>query len=157
MTMMGTAGELWSRYLATIADRDTASARFYEAFRIGDSDASAARGAELIVSGTKTATSALLWEYEAGGRPPPAVGALSILEAGEGRPVAVIETTEVRTIAFDAVDAAFAADYGEFGGTLADWRRECWDYYSGLARRLGRESSPGMLLVCERFRVVYRG
>ncbi len=157
MESIQSALAFWSQYLATLDDPEIAQACFYETFSIGNTPASASNGAQLILAGHKTATSALLWEYEADGRRPPGVGALSILEAGLGLPAAVIETTEVRTLPFQAIDPAFAADYGEFGGQLESWRAACWDIYRDLAARLGRTPSLEMPLVCERFKVVYRG
>ena len=145
----------WQQYLESLPDPGAAERRFYECFRIGDSAESADAGAELIRSGAKTATSALLWEYRASGQTPPAPGALSIVQNGRGNPVCIVETREVETRCFADVDADFARDYGEWDGTLMTWRERCWDYYSACCRRLGQEPSGEMLLVCERFTVVY--
>jgi uncharacterized protein YhfF len=73
------ARTLWRQYLQASSAAVDADQRFYEVFRIGDTEASATAGAEEILSGVKTATSALLFEYAASGRVPPAAGALSIV------------------------------------------------------------------------------
>jgi len=145
----------WQKYLESLPDSRDAERRFYECFHIGDTPESADAGAELIRSGAKTATSTLLWEYQASGHAPPTPGALSIVQNGRGDPVCVVETREVGTLPFADVDADFARDYGEWDGTLVTWRQRCWNYYSACCRRLGQEPSGDMLLVCERFRVVF--
>ncbi len=33
---------------------------------------------------------------------------------------------------FRAVDGEFVRDYGEWDGTLATWREECWAFYVRL-------------------------
>ena len=145
----------WQEYLARLSNADEAEQRFYEAFRIGDSDESADKGADLIQQGIKSATSSLLWEYQAAHKLPPQEGSLSIVENGKGEPVCVVKTTEIAMKRFTEVDAQFAYDYGEWDRTLEMWRRQCWEYYSEQCRRLGREPTEEMLLVCERFKVVY--
>ncbi len=151
------AEAFWSAYLRSPDAPEAAVYRLYDSCRIGDNKEGADEGARLVLSGRKTASSSLLWEYEATGRPPPSVGGLSILEDGEGRPVCVFETTEVELRHFDTVDTAFAADYGEWDGSLETWRRQSWQYYAAVCAGLGREPAEDMLLVCERFRVVYPG
>lgn len=146
----------WPTYLAQQADPAAAAQRFYGSFRIGDTPASQDEGARLILAGVKTATSDLLWTYEHDDSPPPFVGALSVLADGAGRAVCIVETTEVQVVAFQEVDAQFAADYGEWDGTLTAWRAHCWAYYTAQCAALGRTPDLKMPLVCERFRVVFR-
>ncbi len=62
------------------------------------------------MQGLKTATSALLWEYEAKGKTPPHAGDLSIVTNWHGEPLCVIETIEVTTVPFSAVDERFTSD-----------------------------------------------
>ena len=64
------AAALWAEFLAT-SDGAGAADRFHEVFRIGATEEDADEGAQLILEGVKTATSSLLWEYEASGEPPP--------------------------------------------------------------------------------------
>lgn len=111
----------------------------------------------LVLSGAKTATGSLLWAYEADGKHLPEVGDHSIVTAGADDPVCIIETTEVRVLPVDEVDADWARDGGEGDGSLASWRDLYWRYIVSECRRIGREPSPRAPLVMERFRVVYRG
>lgn len=147
------------RFLKRAGDPDIVvalSERLYEPFAVGRTPAAADEGARLYLAGIKTATSSLVWEYEALGKPLPFPGALSALLDGAGEPVAMVETTEVAVRAFDDIDEDFARDYGEWDRTLASWRRECWPYYDARCRQLGRTAAGDMPLLCERMRVVYR-
>ncbi len=64
----------------------------------------------------------------------------------------VTHTTARRS---EKIDANFVADYGEWGSTLPAWQENNWRFNSKLCERLGRVPTLQMLLVCERFRVVY--
>jgi len=108
----------------------------------------------LVLDGIKTGTASSLWDYEATGDPLPAVGDLSILLDGEGMPRALIETTDVRTVAFDAVPDAHAFAEGEGDRTLAHWRavhERFWREHSENTRGF----EPDMPVVCELFRLRY--
>lgn len=149
------AERFWQEYLATVRDPAAAERWYYEAFRIGDTEDSADEGASYILVGRKTATSSLLWGYQARGKPLPQVGSLCILENGRGEPVAVVKTVELVTRPFREVDARFAYDYGEWNRSLKTWRAQCWACYTRECEALGREPALEMPLVCERFRVVF--
>lgn len=153
--MTANIGAFWQTFLTTHPDPKRAQSKFYEAFAIGDTQKSADEGVALILSGKKTATSALLWEYEVSGTPPPEVGSLSILLNGKGEPVCVVETSEVEVKPLNKVDAAFARDYGEWDGMLTRWRETAWAYYEAQCRDLGKTPTPDMPLVCERCQVIY--
>jgi len=79
-------GVFWAQFLQSRANPSATAKLFCEVFRIGDSEQSADEGARLILSGAKTTTSSLLWEYDKQGKPLPLVGSLSILEDGRGKP-----------------------------------------------------------------------
>jgi uncharacterized protein YhfF len=125
-----------------------------DAFSFGTTAEQADELAELVRTGAKTATSMLLWELEAEGQPLWRVGDRATVLDSAGRPVCVIETTDLAVKPFHAVDEAFARDYGEGDRSLAWWRRVMLIYYSEVAERLGKRPSEEMLLICERFRVV---
>ena len=55
-----------------------------------------------------------------------------------------------------AVDAQFAYDEGEDDRTLESWQREHWKYFSQVLPKIGKKPNSEMLLVCERFRIVYQ-
>jgi uncharacterized protein YhfF len=146
---------LWRAYLRTLADSAQAEARWYESFQIGNTVEGGNLGARLILQGVKKATSSLLWEYVAQDKPLPQNGSLSIVQNGHGEAVCVVESTWVAIRPFNEVDAEFARDYGEGDGTLAGWRKLCWDFYEAQCQENGWLASETMPLVCERFKVVY--
>ena len=151
----GKTDAFWRAYLASLPYSENASRRFYEVFRIGDSPEGADTGAALIKQGLKTATSSLLWSYEATNKPLPEVGSLSIVTDSRGDPVCVIETLAVDVKAFADVGEAFAYEYGEWDGTLETWRARCWALNAPRCHALGKVPTLEMPLVCEPFAVVY--
>ncbi|MBO6637715.1 MAG: ASCH domain-containing protein [Roseitalea sp.] len=140
----------WSRFRSAYP---AANREPFDVFRVGDTDESADGGADLIVSGTKTATSSLPEELVDIGIPFP--GALSIVIDGKDRPRAIIETTEVRRRPFGEVDAQFAHDYGEWDRTLGTWKARNGAHYRAVCQKLGVEWHERRELVCERFKVVF--
>ena len=140
----------------SVASRNVA-ALFYEAFHFGDSEALADELAALVAAGTKRATAGLLWSYEAEGKPLPKPGDLSIVQQWSGEPVCIIETVSVVVVPFEEVGAEFAATEGEGDGSLECWRAGHWAYFGRECARLGKRPSASMLVVCESFKVVYRG
>ncbi len=111
-----------------------------------------------VLRGEKTATSSLRQEYVPDGPDPlPEVGARSVVIDSDERPVAVIETTEVRVVRAGDVDVQFAIDEGEGFRTVADWRAAHEWFWSSAPYR----EEVGVVavdddtsVVCERFRLV---
>jgi len=108
----------------------------------------------LVLDGTKTATASAEVEYAAEGEPLPEPGSLGIVLDGEGRPRALISTTEVRVVAFDQVDAEHARLEGEGDRSLAHWREVHERFFAETAGP-GRGFEPSMPVVLERLRVVW--
>ncbi len=109
----------------------------------------------LVQYGVKTVTSGLLWEYEASGDPLPVVGDVEVTIDGQGEPLCVTEITEVAIRPFNAIDEAFAYDYGEGDRSLAWWQRALGGYYAHECTLLGRQPEETMPLVCVRFRLLF--
>jgi uncharacterized protein YhfF len=146
----------WRDCAAALAGVRRLPARPFSAEQFGDSPEMADELGALIVKGTKTATCSALWEWEAEGQTPPTAGVCTVVLDGSGAPLCVIETTEVSVVPFDEVDAAFARDEGEGDRSLEYWREAHWRFFSrALPKFVGREPSPDMPLVCERFRLLY--
>lgn len=129
----------------------------YEAWYFGDSPELADELVELVVQGKKTATASLLWEYEAEGEALPQVGGYSVITRFDGEPRGVIQTVEVRILPYDEVEAVFAADEGEGDLSLAYWREAHWRFFSRACAKIERQPEMKMPVVCERFRLVYKG
>ncbi len=145
----------WQAYLATLPAAHPHRMQSYEAWGFGDSPAMADELGALVRAGTKTATASLIWEYEHDGDALPQVGDLSIIVDGQEQPLCIIETTELRQLPFNEVDAQFAYDEGEGARTLEQWRRDHWAFFGRSCERIGRQPSETMPVLCERFRVVY--
>ena len=107
-----------------------------------------------MLDGTKTATASSLWDYEATGEPVPAVDSYSILLDGQGRPVAVIQTTAISIVPFDAVTESHADREGEGDRTLEYWRESHERYWRAHSEN-ARGFEPDMPVVCEGFRLIY--
>jgi len=117
----------------------------------------------LVLDGTKTATAGLVADFVVDGDPIPRAGDRFVVVDPDGRPVAIIETTECRITTVAAVDDAFAIDEGEGFADAADWRRAHERFWGGYIEDLrGRLGDPGFeigdstFVVCERFRLVTR-
>ena len=108
---------------------------------------------ELVRAGVKTATTRAFWAYKPN-EPLPQVGELSVVLGGEGEPLCIIETTEVRTVTFTEVDAAFAFDEGGGDRSLDYWRGAHERFFTRTLPD-GKTFSETMPVVCERFRKVY--
>lgn len=150
-----TINAFWQRYLAARGEPEGKLAA-PEAWSFGDNPALADELCQLVLAGIKTATCSLLWEYEADGEALPQEGQLSIILDGQGKPSAVIETTQVIIQPFNQVDASFAYEEGEDDRSLESWRREHWRYFSRTSQSKGWQLGENMPLVCERFRLAYQ-
>ena len=144
----------WTDFVKSTGGAD--EERFYEAFFFGDNQELANELAELVLRGTKRATAAAHWSFEAEGKRPPRPGDLSIVTDWLGKPLCVIETLSVEVMPFQEVTAEFAATEGEGDGSLSFWREAHKGFFARECARASREFSENMLVACERFAVVYR-
>lgn len=75
-----------------------------------------------ILDGSKTSTTSLVIEYRLEDEPVPEAGRRAVILDSDDRPLAVIETTEVRFARLGDVDLAHAVDEGEGYASVAEWR-----------------------------------
>ena len=146
----------WQQFLDRLPGDSPHRAKTYVAEGWGDSPALADELGALIVEGTKTATCSALWEWQAKGNPIPEPGLITIALDGRGEPLCIVETVEVTIRKYNEVDAGFAHDEGEGYLSLSYWREAHRNYFSRVLRKIGREFSEEMPLVCERFRLIYK-
>jgi len=154
---MTTAEHFWQAWLATLPADAPARRASYMVEPFGDNPALADELVELVLAGTKTATCSALWDWEAEGNPLPEPGLLWVVLDGRGEPRCIVETVEVTRRRYDEVDADFAAAEGEGDRSLAYWREAHRRFFTRTLPAIGKEFATDMPLVCERFRVVYRG
>ncbi|HVF91082.1 MAG TPA: ASCH domain-containing protein [Blastocatellia bacterium] len=128
----------------------------YQAWYFGDSRALADELCDLVLQGKKKATACLVWEAELDPGSAPVLNGYSVVTDFDGNPRCIIRTREIRVVPFDEVDERFAAEEGEGDQSLEFWRRVHWDYFSRKCEEMGKEASPAMAVMCERFEVVYQ-
>ena len=104
---------------------------------------------DAVLRGEKTATAGLHADVSPE-EPLPRVGDRFALLDVDDRPVAVVETTEVRVVRVADVDRAFARDEGEGFESVADWRHAHERFWAD------REIGDDTLIVAERFKLVER-
>lgn len=144
----------WQSYLATLPAGSESPAKSFDTWSFCDNEEDANTLVNLVISGIKTATSSLVWAYEAENEKLPKVGALSIITDWDGKPLCIIETVEAQVRTFNEVDDSFAYDEGEGDRSLAYWRAVHWDVFKRECSSIGREPVGTMPLLCERFRIV---
>jgi uncharacterized protein YhfF len=106
---------------------------------------------DAMLRGEKTATAGLRSDFAPQTADPlPTAGERFALLDFDDRPVAVVETTEVRVVRAGDVDLDFARDEGEGFESVEDWRRAHERFWSE------HEITDDTLIVAERFRLVER-
>lgn len=145
----------WDAFAGTQASDPTP--RFLEAFYFDDNEPSANELAALVLAGKKQATTGLLWSHEKEDKPLARQGELSIVTTFSGEPVCVIETQKVEIVPFEEVTEEFAATEGEGDGSLRYWREAHEAFFGRECKRIGQTPDARMPVVCERFKVVFKG
>ena len=146
----------WQAFLSTLPHDSPYHTTKYVAEGWGDSPAMADELGALIVQGSKTATCSAFWEWEAEGNPIPQAGLITIALDGHGEPLCIVESVEVTVRKYNEVEADFAREEGEGDLSLNYWREAHKNYFSRVLKKIDREFSEDMPLVCERFRVIYK-
>lgn len=119
----------------------------------GDDEAMGVALNQLVLTGPKRATTALLRDYAH--EPMPAVGVWVCSLWPDGSPALIWRVTRVDVVPFGAVDAAFAWDEGEGDRSLDDWRRGHRAYFERQAAREGWTFTEDEPVVLERFEVIW--
>ncbi|GLS92057.1 RNA-binding protein [Psychromonas marina] len=112
--------------------------------------------AELIRIGQKTATCSLSHWYESGEEVLPTIGHLMVVVDWHKKPVCIIEIDSVSKCRYNEVNAEFAYAEGEGDRSLSWWRKTHWDFFAKECEQLGIKENENMMLVLERFHVVYQ-
>ena len=127
----------------------------HDAFAFGDSPELADELAALVLGGPKRATAGLRAAYEHDQVPLPEVGSHSIVLDGQGKPVALIQATEVHVAPFSSVDESFAWDEGEGDRSLGFWKRAHETFFRRECGRMGIAWTESLAVIFERFRLIY--
>ena len=110
----------------------------------------------LVLHGPKRATAELVQAFAAQGEPLPRAGDRCVVLGGDGRPLAVVRTTEVRVGPLSSVDDRFAWDEGEGDRTRAWWLDAHTRFFSRQCTAMGLTFSDDIGVVFERFELVWR-
>jgi uncharacterized protein YhfF len=129
----------------------------YQVWHFGNSPQMARELAELVIAGTKTATSSLAELNEMKPEIAPVPNGYSVVTDIEGEPMCVIQTTETTNIPFNEVDPQFAFEEGEGDQSLDFWRSAHADYFAREAFENGFHFNERTVICCERFRLLFPG
>jgi len=143
--------QLWRAYEAL----DHFASRPYRVWYFGDNQDDADGLVALVLAGTKQATASALWAHESDREPIPATGDLCVVTNWAGLAQCIIRTTFVEVVAYNEVTPAFAAIEGEGDKSLAYWKTVHWPYFSREMRRIRRELTELIPVVCHQFELVY--
>ena len=144
--------ELWQRFCA---EGGTNPGTPYQVWYFGSSPEMARELAELVISGKKRATASLVEFNKLHPELAPVENGYSIVTDFEGTPLCVIQTTEIRHVPFDEVDARFAFDEGEGDRSLEYWRDVHRRYFTKEARDFSFEFNEKSLVCGERFQLLF--
>jgi uncharacterized protein YhfF len=127
----------------------------YQVWYFGNSQDMSINLASFVVNGTKRATASLVLVNEKIPENAPIPDGYSVVTDFEGKPLCIIQTTEIHQIPFLEVDFSFAKDEGEGDLNIDDWRKGHREYFTKECRELGFEFDETMLVCCERFDLLY--
>ena len=125
------------------------------AYAFGDSAELADELGTLVLHGPKRATACLLLEFEALKEPLPVVGDRCAVLGGDGRPLAIVRTTEVRVGPLSSVDSRFAWDEGEGDRTRAWWLAAHTRYFTRQCTAMDVTFDDDIAVVFERFELLW--
>ncbi len=110
---------------------------------------------QLIITGEKTGTFAVDWQFDDRPAARPAPGDFYMFLDHAGLPRALARLTVCEVVAFDAIDEARVQCEGPALRELEAWRRLHWDYWSRLLADSGRKPARDMPVLCQRFELAW--
>ncbi|MEI3607393.1 ASCH domain-containing protein [Pseudogracilibacillus sp. SE30717A] len=143
--------QLWEEY----KEINRQTPEDYDVWAFGNSKAMADELAELVLSGIKTATASNYILYELENEKLPYPGLFNIILNGNEEAVAIIETTDIEIIPFNKVTEEHAYLEGEGDRSLDYWRDVHEKFFEEEFSSINQTFDETMLVVCERFKVVY--
>jgi len=147
-----TVDQYWKEFQIKIGTNK----EYIEAFYFCNNEKDANELAELVLLGKKCATASNYLVYEQENESLPKSGDFSIVTDFTGKPLCVIETTEVEIVSFKDVTPEFAEKEGEGDLSLEYWRNAHKYFFTQELKEIGKEFCEDILVVCESFKVVYK-
>lgn len=148
--------KMWKDYILSLGEDEKQTDKTYSAWYFCDNEQDAHELAQLVLEGTKKATASLFDSYEFEDDSLPKKGDHSIITNWQGEAICIIKTTNVEVVPFKNVTEEFARTEGEGDKSLRYWKNCHWDYFSREAKAIGKQADDNMLVVCEKFEVVYK-
>lgn len=112
--------------------------------------------ANLVLSGTKTATSSLKLAYDLDNEELPKVGEYSVILFDNNSPACVIKTVKVSIVPFNKVDSLHAYKEGEDDKSLEKWKQVHRSFFAQIYNEAGLDFDENGDCVLEEFKVVYK-
>ena len=109
----------------------------------------------LIRSGRKRAGTGLLWAYQHDGQHMARTGDIEIVVDHLHAPALVTRVVSSDVMAFNCVTAEYAALEGEGDSSLTYWRQAHWHFFGRECKRIGREPTESMPVICTVFEVLH--
>ena len=109
----------------------------------------------LIRSGRKRAGTGLLWCYEHDGEHVAKAGDIEIVLDHLREPALVTRIISSEVVPYCKVTAEYAAIEGEGDCSLEYWRKAHWAFFSRECKRIGREPTESMPVICNVFEVLH--
>ncbi len=147
---MITVEEFWNDYLVQAEDKN----KELQISMFGD-EQSCDELVSLIASGTKSAGSSLVLDYQFAGDPLPTPGTVSLVVDSKGIPVCIIEIDEVIQYKFKDVPIRVAHAEGEGDKSIEYWKRVHREFFGPSMKPLGIEDLDDAMIVTEFFKVIY--
>ncbi|AKC65649.1 MULTISPECIES: ASCH domain-containing protein [Bacillus] len=110
---------------------------------------------DLVQQGKKTATCSGYLFYEKEQEPLPKPGHYAVILDSREEPKAIIEITQVDIMPMNEVPESFAKAEGEGDLSYDYWYKEHEEFFTEALKPYGLTFKEDMLLVCERFKLVY--
>lgn len=124
-------------------------------FMFGNTPELARELADLVLEGKKRATASLPCMWESEGESLPRIGDVYVLHDWDSTALAILRNTEIDIVPFDEVTEDFVRAEGEGDLSLAWWREAHWQYFAEELAAFGGRPESRMLVVCQRFEVLY--
>lgn len=154
--MEETASNFLNRFLSSLPPEKRKRYRKFDSYSFCADRENANACVELILKGEKRATASLARGYAYENEPLSEPGRLDIITNWEKIPRCIIEIISVETKPFAEVDSEFAFEEGEGDKSLEHWKKEHRKFFSEECKAMGITFEPAMLVILERFKVVYQ-
>lgn len=144
--------KMWEKYLDT-SGKNKAIA--YESWHFSNNEEDANELAELTRTRVKRATASLHKVYSFENEPIPKVGEFSVVTNWQDEAICIIQVEKVEILPFRTITEEHEKIEGEGDMSLEYWRKAHIKFFNEEANKMGIQFTEDLLVVFERFKVVY--